>query len=173
MDRYGPTLLFQTFREGLLGDHDFQPSTSRGLEEAALAETLNDVAEMVSESITSKSCLRPLVSHRGSMGSSDQRRRREYYSSLQAKLDEVYVRRNSGSMEDQLSENLVRQWGGGWGKPGYAPTALARENGLLFDCGERGMNVVNCGRRRSTLSFCGHIRSLKSRHGCCCLFENP
>jgi len=151
VDRYGPTLLFQTFREGLLDDYDFQQSTSRGAEESALAETLNDLAEMVTESAGLNSCLRPLLSHRGSMGSSDQRRRREYYSSLQAAVDEVYVRRHSVSAKHQLSESLVSQWGGGWGKPNYSPTALARENGLVFDCGEKGVGVVKCARRRFIL----------------------
>ena len=132
MDRYGSALLFQTFREGLLDDHDFQASTSRAAEEAALAETINDLAEMTTESTTSQCRLRPVLSHRGSMGSGDQKRRRDYYSSLQVAVDEVFDRR--GSAEDRIS-NFVKQWGGGWGEAGYKPTTLAQENGLVFDCG--------------------------------------
>jgi len=133
VDRYGPTLLFQTFRDSLGGDGETES------EAHALAEFVLDLAEMTSESAGTKEPLIPILSHRGNVqGGGGHQARQSTYQSLQALLNEGWLRRHGGDLgPERNSESLLSLQAADWGQPGYCATVVAHERGCSFDATPR------------------------------------
>ena len=136
VDRYGDTLLFQTFRGSFEVDEG----------DAELIVELTEAVERELSSLlppppspppspssdTAAVRLRPILSHRGEVAEgASKATRRTLYRSLQLRIDEL--RGDQQSTDDADAASALSSPAAEWGERGYRAAEVGLENGLAFD----------------------------------------